>query len=139
MNPRRVVARETALSVAINGLLSLLFFLAVFGTARPVAWPALAVDGLPQSFMVALMGSLVPGLIVGARLGRARGPIVRRALLFAAAALLLLGGGGWLLLHGRAGTVAAGTALAAKVAYGAALGAIVTPAALSRLFKDPAA
>jgi hypothetical protein len=127
--------RETALSAFINGLLSFLFFLAAFGIGRPVAWAALARDGLPQSFMVALMASLVPGLIAAAKLRRPRGPVVARALMFAGAALLLLGGGGWLLLQGRPGTVPAGAALAAKILYGAGLGAMVTPAALSFVLK----
>jgi hypothetical protein len=139
MTRGRVIARETMLSAIINGVLSLLFFLGVFGLSRPIAWTALAADGLPQSFMVALMGSLVPGLIVGARLGRPKEPIVARALAFGFGVLLLLGGGGWLLLHGLAGSVPAGTALGAKILYGAVLGALVTPAALSFLFRpEPA-
>lgn len=139
MRPARMVMRETLLSAVINGVLSLLFFLGVFGLARPVAWGALARDGLPQSFMVALMGSLVPCLIVATKLRRPRKPAVIRALCFAGAALLLLGGGGWLLLHGRPGTVPAGVALAAKILYGAGLGAVVTPAALSFLLKPGSA
>jgi hypothetical protein len=134
MSPARIVARETALSAA-NAVLSLVFFLAMFGPSRPVAWAALAFDGLPQSFMVALMASLVPGLLVGTRLGVRCGPIVGRALLFGTGALAMLGGGGWLWLHGWSGTVAAGPALAAKMAYGALLGALVTPAALVPLFR----
>lgn len=136
MNASGIILRETMVSIAVNGVLSLLFFLLAFGLEDPITLKALATDFFPQSFMIALMGTLVPSLIVRRKLGGALKPIVRRSLLLAVAAAVLGGGGTFALcriepLH----TLAPWTALAIKTAYGAALAAIVTPIAVGALFK----
>ena len=64
MNNKVIVLRETAISMAINAGLSLAFFLVAFGLAAPIAMASFAFDFLPQAFMISLMGSLVPGLLV---------------------------------------------------------------------------
>jgi len=136
--PTVSIRREAGISVVINGVLSLAFFLGVFGTvSRPLGWIApdnLAIDFVPQSIAVALMSALVPALIARKRLGNgpALRPILIRAALFALAGGVL---GGLLALSiGAAGLSAIGwgAALAIKIAYGGALGALVATLALRR-------
>lgn len=145
MEPAAYIRRETAVSIAINVALSATFFIAVFGTGRDV--PVWSVGGYvfdfaPQGFMIGLMATLVPGLL--ARKARAAGKVrsldsksrlpaaaLPRAILCGllgaasgvagAAAVLILTGTtqlGWL------------PALLAKLAFGAALALVVTPAGL---------
>lgn len=136
--PTVSIRREAGISAVINGVLSLAFFLGVFGTvSRPLGWIApdnLAIDFVPQSIAVALMSALVPALIARKRLGNgpALRPILIRAALFALAGGVL---GGLLALSiGAAGLSAIGwgAALAIKIAYGGALGALVATLALRR-------
>ncbi|KQM14798.1 hypothetical protein [Novosphingobium sp. Leaf2] len=70
------IRREVLVSMAINAVISLGFFLLVFGPSQPA--PVWGVGGwvfdfLPQGFMVALMGTIVPGLIASRK--RARGAV----------------------------------------------------------------
>jgi hypothetical protein len=141
---RRIVARETAISVAINMAISAAMFLALFGLRGPAIVRGLggyAVDFLPQTFMVALMGSLVPGLLTAARAGsrerlsllRLRGAIalVARALLVAMLASLVAGGGAVAILLGFGIVEVAPLAgLLVKMAYGGLVALGVTPAAV---------
>lgn len=56
------IIRETAISIAVNMAFTAAFFAAMFGFAAPApihGTRGLAVDPLPQSFMDALMASLV--------------------------------------------------------------------------------
>ena len=138
-----IVVRETAISMAINAVLSILFFLAVFGVSRPVSAVAFGSDFLAQAFMVALMGALVPGLLTAKRSGAARGPVVRRAILLAFAGLVVAGGGAYAacVVLGES-TIAPGIALVVKAGFGALLAAIVTPIAVRaalRPSRPPAA
>ena len=130
-NLRAVVLRETAISMVINAVLSILFFLAVFGRSAPVGTAALAPDFLPQAIMVALMGSLVPALLVARGNGSPKRPIVIRALGFAFAGLIVAGGGAYAVcvLVGPA-LLAPLPAIALKAAFGAALAAVITPFAV---------
>ena len=79
---RRLLLRETAISVAINTALSAAFFVVVFGTRHPVQLAAYGTDFPMQAFMIALMGSLVPSLLLRRRMGGAAGRVLprRRAL-----------------------------------------------------------
>lgn len=60
--------RQIAESAAINAVLSIVFFVALFGMpGRALAWAApdrLAFDFLPQSGMIGLMSALVPPLLL---------------------------------------------------------------------------
>jgi len=139
------IRRETAVSVAINAVLSLLFFLLVFGRLNAVpVWGIgkWVFDFLPQSFMIALMSTLVPGALasraVVAEKVAADGPVTRlpsrlvvRALLLAvaSAALGTLLVAGFVALSGRA-EIPHMTALVVKIAYGAVLSSIITPIGL---------
>ena len=138
--------RETAISVAINAGLSLLFFLLVFGTpasVRVAGAGGYGMDFVPQSLMIALMASLVPGAIAAAKLrgaglaaaAEARAALLRRSL---ATALLAAGLGAVIaVLLPRLLPVAIPhtPALLAKILYGALLAAIVTPIGLRRALR----
>ena len=141
--------RETAISVAINAVLSLIFFLLVFGTpasVRVAGAGGYGMDFVPQSLMIALMASLVPGAITAAKLrraGLAAAAEARAALLRRSLATALLGGGvgaaiGWLLaLLLPVAAIPLVPALFAKILYGALLAAIVTPIGLRRALRRP--
>ena len=141
------LARETLVSALINGAISVAFFLAMFGRSGPVpVWGVgnYAFDFLPQSFAVGVMATLVPGLLCRRALmsGGHRsmsavppvGSIIARAFLHGAAAAVA--GGAlcslalWLT---GADTIANAPAFVLKVAYGAALGALVTWVTLKRM------
>lgn len=135
---RRYLVVETLISVAINGAISFAFAWLMFHTSSAIPAQALIIDSIPQSFMIALMSVIVPGLLTSRRLaagqiaplpGKAiRHPLAVRAI--AAAVVAVLCG---LLLHLAViatrppSLIGFTTLLAIKVAYGASLAAIVTP------------
>lgn len=151
MTHEAYIRKETLISMVINGVLSAVFFLVVFGTAPSVpTWGVgnWVFDFLPQSFMIALMSTLVPGALTAKRLKAgvvepigqtSRWPrsLLLRALLLAVLAAVIGTG----LVAGVAALTEISElvlipALSLKVLYGIALGAVVTPiglrAALSR-------
>lgn len=136
------IRREAGISIVINGVLSLAFFLGVFGTTpHPLRWAEpdnLALDFIPQSIAVALMSALVPALIARKRLGNAPGigPILIRAALFALAGGALGGVLAFSIGSVAFPTIVWGAALAIKIAYGGALGALVATLALRRLLSS---
>ena len=142
------IAREAAISAIINGAISAAFFFLIHGGADAVPFrgpDGLVLDALPQSFMVAFMGTLVPGLLarrataagkLGANLEIEGASVIRLAVL---SALLCAVAGVALvlavaLLAGNTGVPVA-VAAPAKIAYGAVLGALVTTVALRRLLR----
>lgn len=127
---RAIVVRETIVSIVINAVISAGFFFAVFGLGAPIALADFGRDFLPQAFMISLMGSLVPGLLMRRHSGAPAGPIVRRALLLAVAGLVLAGGAAFAVCAALGGAIAAVPALAVKVVYGMVLAAVVTPVAV---------
>lgn len=143
--PGAYIRRETTVSIVINTVLSLAFFLAAFGLVDPVpVWGigAYAFDFVPQSFMIALMSTLVPGLLAARRLragavGRLDAPsrlpaaLVPRAILVAVAAVVVGAGLAALALMalGR-DSVPWMPGLVAKLVFGASLAAITTPLTL---------
>ena len=141
MNPILSIRREAGISFGINAALSLAFFHAVFGVAvRPVAWTApdaLALDFLPQSVAVSLMSALVPALIARRRLSLA---VPVRVIVSRAVGCALAGGalGAALAFATReAGIPPIGwhAALALKLLYGGALGAVITSLILRRMTR----
>ncbi|MDE1914836.1 MAG: hypothetical protein KGJ57_00380 [Sphingomonadales bacterium] len=144
------IRRETRLSVLINMVFSLVFFLLVFGIGHPVpVWGMghLAFDTLPQSAAIAAMSTLVPGFIARSKTRRGLLPrlagssrlprnIWLRALVVAALSALLGGAlaGGALLALG-ASTLPWWPVLAAKLAYGAGLAGLVTPITLAAALR----
>jgi len=146
MSINAYLLRESALSALINAFISLAFVYAVFGAADPLPVPGFgnyAFDFLPQSFAVALMSALVPGLLARKALASGRFPatltppvrrVVLRALAWAVGALvvgaLLISMPLWL-----SGIEAIGRSwgIAGKLSYGAVLGAVVTHRSLATL------
>lgn len=140
----RFLAIEAGVSAVINGALSAGFAVLLFsgrGLVPAFGSGGFAPDFPVQTFMVALMSVTVPSLIARARLRSGglpplapaeAGPLWRRALGTALAAAVGLGGAA-MLLSLAAAPLAFSTLLAIKVAYGAALAAVVTPWALKRV------
>ncbi|TCM19732.1 hypothetical protein EDF56_103375 [Novosphingobium sp. PhB165] len=144
----RLLRQEQAVSAAINAVLSAAFFALVFGLGErqlTIAAPdRFALDFLPQGLMVSLMASLVPALLVRAKLrkmgcfGLGSGPsggavrrIVAKGVLLGLASAALLAA---LALFGPLHAVSSHPALAFKIVYGAALGLLCTRLALTGLF-----
>lgn len=146
MSTKTYLLRESALSAVINALISLAFVFAVFGNARSFPIPGMgnyAFDFLPQSFAVALMSALVPGLIASKTGASGHlqatgvpsvGRVVRRALAWAIGALLfgaiVIAAPLWL---SGVEAIGRGWGIAGKLAYGALLGASVTYRSLAGL------
>ena len=136
------IARETGISIVINMLFSAAFFAAMFGFQRPAeigGTSGLGADFLPQSFMVALMSSLIPSLIVRAKLALVMptvGQVLVQSLAIATLAAVVTLCGAWLLIA-SAGSVslAPSAALLTKLGFAAALSAIVTPLSLIKLLR----
>jgi ABC-type phosphate/phosphonate transport system permease subunit len=138
---------ERRIGVVINAVLSIGFFLLVFGW-RAVASRDLAFDFLPQTFGITFLGTLVPSLLTFRRIARGtvvpagRVPSLARHLLRTVAcalvATLVLGGCAAVLLIALAPVVlppAAGIAL--KALYGSVVGFIVTPPILRMALAMP--
>ena len=76
----RYIVTETTVSILINVLISALFMVMVFGRSTWIElWGGhgLAVDFIPQTFMIAAMSVLVPTLLTRRRIKR--GVLVRSA------------------------------------------------------------
>lgn len=149
---RNYVAIETLISVFMNVLLSALAAWAVFGARAPITlWGStgLALDFIPQSFMVGLMSALMPTLLTrrrrrqGKPLRLAGTPpvlprnVVLRALLFAVTTVVVAGGMAVLLLalfgprlYSFDGVIAL------KTGYGAVVAVVVTLMALSAVLRE---
>ena len=146
----RVIVRETILSALINAAISAFMAWLLFGGSKLIERSDVLVDFVPQTFMVALMGSLVPAAIARRKVRQAtagdlRRPPARRApnllvhsLLVALPATLVLGGGAALLtaifLDPEIGLK---TLMIIKPIYGAFVALIVTPFALQRVLSKP--
>lgn len=137
MNRRSMIFRETAISALVNITLSIVFFVAVFGLHAPVARAAFGFDFLPQAFMVSLMGTLVPSLLLRRKLGGAPGAIVLRCAAIALCGTVMAGGGAYLACA-MTGTqaVAPTPALILKALFGGLLSLVVTPLAISALLNS---
>ena len=142
----KYIGRETLVSALINGAISAGFFVLSFGGIDPILLAGFgnyAFDFIPQSLAIGIMATLVPGLLArkAAASGRIAGTTsdlagVRLARRIAGNGILaiLIGAalGAAMLLSG-ASTIASGTGLAIKVAYGMLLGAAATWLTLRKL------
>lgn len=146
-NQARTIARETAISVLINTAISALMTWLLFGGAEGgVERGAVLLDFVPQTFMVALMGSLVPSAIAVRTRRKAAhvnapavpaGRLILRCILIALLATVVLGGIGATLVIALCGTrIAFPNLIFMKMAYGALVAAVVTPIALSRALSE---
>lgn len=150
---RPYLERETLKGILISIALSLVFALLVLGIQPmiPIRGPrGLILDAAPQTFMVTLLGTLVPTITtrrdvregkIGVVLSSKTWPLPRnpflRALCFAAP-ITVIGAGAHALVLPRLGAEAWPFALALfwKGLYGAALAATVVPIAVRRAFAD---
>ncbi len=140
------IAVETGISVVINVLISAAFMFLVFGRADSIdLWGphGLALDFVPQTFMITLMSVIVPTLLTRKRLAGGRitrrtprmrqwpKNLVLRASLLAASMTLVLGGAATLLLASIwAGPLPFWPVFGGKLAYGALTALIATPIGL---------
>lgn len=144
----RHVAREARISAAINGAISAAFFWLAFGGSTTIHFwggAGLLVDAIPQSFMVAVMGTLVPGLLARVAIGRGalqapRRPLTVWRIVRQAASTGALAVAAGVLLTAAAGVIVGGSlpatvAAVAKVSYGALVGWLVTNQGLRRLLR----
>ena len=151
---RRYIAVETAVSVVINVLISALFMFAVFGRTPLIElWGThgLAVDFIPQSFMISAMSVLVPTLIARKRIregalstrlsatpSRPFAHLAVRVVVLAALLTVILGAAGVALLSAVwTGPVGFWQAFPYKLAYGATVALIATPIGLSMALSEP--
>ena len=146
---RAYVRRETLIGIVINAALSALFVFLVFGSRELIERQEIILDALPQSFMVALMTTIVPTALTRRRLragtvaalpGR-RSSLPRnlllRGLAVAVAAALIGGALHWLLLPlltPPRWTLA--TLLPYKIAYGGLLAMLLGPFTLRQALAD---
>lgn len=131
MNVRAILIREATISAVINGALSVTFFLLLFGYCAAPKPYALGTDCIPQAFMVSLMAALVPVLILRRKVGAAVRPILLRGVVFAVVGTLIAGGAAFAVgAFANETPIPVREAALIKTAFGAMLGAIVTPAAL---------
>lgn len=154
MDQNAYIRKETKVSMVINGVLSAVFFLLVFGQEAIIpVWGVgnWVFDFLPQSFMITLMSTLVPGALTGKRLkagvvqsstqsSRLPRSLLLRALLLAVLAAAI----GTLLVAAIAGLTGIHSlewlpALVVKVIYGIFLGALVTPIGLRAALSQASA
>ena len=155
---RSYVARETALGGLVNALFSVAVFLVAFGRhpfipvwASIPVWGVghLAFDFAPQSFGVAFMSTLVPGLVARRNLRSGKVPaieghsvlpqsLLRRAMLVGMASACL-GWACWALLFRLLGMeqIAWLTALVVKATYGAVLGSATIVWTLPMALRRP--
>lgn len=139
------IRRETRVSMVINTALSAVFFAVAFGWYQAVpVWGAgnWVFDFIPQSFMIALMSTLVPGFITGRKVKAgtlvANGPtsalpqglLVRSIVVALASALAGTAIVAALARLSGAIELSIMTAATLKIGYGALLARIITPAGL---------
>jgi len=148
----RYIFVETLISIAINAAISAGFAFFTFGGRTEIGlWgpSGLALDFVPQTFMIALMSVLVPTALTRRRVaaGAIRPPagppsrlprnLAIRALLAAAIATLLLGGTATALLAALwSAPLGFATVLPLKILYGALVALLVTPPALRAALFD---
>jgi hypothetical protein len=148
----RYVLIETMISMAINAAISAGFALLIFGRRAEVdLWGlgGLALDFVPQTFMIAMMSVLVPTALTRRRVGtgalmRVGSPnshlprnLLIRALVAASVSTVLLGGLAIAVLAAIwSGPISFAAVLPLKILYGAAVALLVTPAALRMALSD---
>lgn len=121
-------------------MLSLVFFVAVFGRVDPVpVWGAgnLAFDNGVQAFMIALMSTLAPRALLRRRLAMTDGPslILRAVATGVVTASSAAGVAAAIFAASGIAAVPWNGALAFKLLLGAALAAVVTPIGLAAILR----
>ena len=147
---RRYIATETAISVVINTVISIGFAYFTFRGLSRIATAALIPDAVPQSFMIALMSTVVPALLARKRvlagtIEPVEHPTVRLARslpIRASLVALIAAAAGFVMHYALLTTFAPGgltlnATITFKAVYGATLAAIITPALLPVALSDP--
>lgn len=133
----RIVTRDTAVSTIINTILSVAFFLGTFGVHGPVTASRLGPDFFPQAFMVTLMGTAAPCLLLRSRTHETVRAIATRSFALAVLAALAAGGLGFAVCWSAgAARLSFAIALAIKALFGAMLSVILTPVAVRRALRS---
>lgn len=150
---QRFLVVQLAVSAVLNALISALFVWLVFrGTDRITLWggTGLAADLVPTTFMITLMSTIALTLatrgavragkleIRGSRWRIPRNPFLRGLLFAAAATLLLVPLTALVLWAIWSGDWSYDKVMLFKIAYGVALGFVVTPIIISAAAADPA-
>lgn len=145
MDAVQYVRRETGVGVIMASVLTVLVFFVVFGGLAEIpTWgrSGWVFDFVPQSFMIALMGTLIPGVLAQRKLragvvmslpGTMRLPrnlVVRALILAVVSAVLGTALVAVVTFAAQQESLAFGVALMLKVAYGALLAALITPLGL---------
>lgn len=137
LGAQALLRRDTIASAVVNAIVSIGFFLLVFGWV-PVAGRSLAIDFLAQTFGITFLGGIVPSFIMLARVREgsvpSAGPVpsgarqIWRLFVLALAAMPLLGGAAALLMlaFGPA-MMSPQTAVIVKSLYGGLVGILMTP------------
>ncbi|MGZ8347564.1 MAG: hypothetical protein ACXWUP_10695 [Allosphingosinicella sp.] len=145
---RAYLVRETAISVLINVAISAFMTWLLFGGANVAARGDVLVDFVPQTFIVALMGSLVPGAIARRQVRRGAIPrrhvppsrprsLILRSLIAALAATLIFGALGTVLVLALFDeSVPFAQLMMLKCGYGGLVALVVTPFAVRLAFGD---
>jgi hypothetical protein len=150
----RYMLIETSISVVFNIVISALFMFLVFGRTPVISlWGThgLALDFVPQTFMITLMSVLVPSLIARRRMrsGRLarnarRSPsrlprsVFLRAALIGCVLTALLGGCAVLIASALwHSTESFWHVLPFKLVYGALVAAVATPLGLRAILSEP--
>ncbi|HEX8415447.1 MAG TPA: hypothetical protein VF637_16435 [Sphingomicrobium sp.] len=142
-----LLRQETILAGVINMVLSILFFLLIFGWA-PATSRSLAMDFLPQTFGITMLGGIVPGFLTLGRIKRGivvplrtpptRAGLVARITLVAVSAVVVIGGlAGLAMATFAPASIAPLPAVVLKAVYGAILGIVVTPPILRMALGMP--
>jgi hypothetical protein len=144
MDLRHAITREARISAVINGVLSAVFFLLVFGLdGEPVTTGApdhYGFDFVIQGAIVALMAALVPSFLLRKKAAASASclPSVARLIGFALMAsivMALISFGVGTVLSAGVDSIAYIPALALKVMFGLVLGFAITRSVLSLHFK----
>lgn len=142
-----LLRRDTVASAVVNAVVSIGFFLLVFGWV-PVAGRSLAIDFLAQTFGITFLGGIVPSFIMLARVRKGivspAGPVpsgarqIFRLFGLALAAMPLLGGAALLLMLAFGPAIMSPqTALIVKSLYGGLVGILTTPPILRSAMGMP--
>lgn len=148
------IRRETIVGVVISVAVTLVIFLIVFGFSGPVEIWGLGkfvFDFLPQAFMIALMATLIPGVMTEQKIRQGKLPTIDgrsrlpKSLPFRAGLIAIIAAAVSVALFSGfffvTGLTALGwtAALMIKLVFGAALAAIVTPLGLKAALSKAAA
>jgi hypothetical protein len=147
---RRYIAIETAISVVINTIISIGFAYFTFRGLPRIATATLIPDAVPQSFMIALMSTVVPAVLTRKRvlagtiepMEHTTAALVRSLPIRAILVAFIAAAAGFVVHYALLTTFAPDgltlrAVIAFKAAYGAMLAAIVTPALLPFALSDP--